>query len=67
MYLIQYAEYCFINAHKIEVIYKDKNTNLLCFDTERSKYVVDREFRYSFLNHLQALNESVINVEQVLT
>lgn len=69
MFLIQITETSFINADKIECVYFDKTTGLLCVQTEKMTddcYLVQDEFTSLFLNHLGGVDHGIGQVADKL-
>ncbi|MFT4804549.1 MAG: hypothetical protein ACI9YE_001753 [Psychroserpens sp.] len=64
MFLIQITEDMFINAEKIDTIHILPDTISLTLTGENeSFFTVDNDFQGKFLNHLQALNQNIANIE----
>jgi hypothetical protein len=64
MFLIQITEDMFIDAEKIESIHISANTITLTLASGNGSFCsVDYNFQGRFLNHLQALNQNITNIE----
>lgn len=66
IFLIEYAENCFINGYEIKHLFANGERVEFCLrgDSSGSIYVVDKSKVEMFLYHLNILNKSGINLEK---
>jgi hypothetical protein len=64
MHLIEYAEGSFVNAEKIELLSITEYGVRFIVDQSTSYESVSKEFRSSFVNHIQAINTNITNIEK---
>lgn len=65
IFLIEYAKSCFVNGCEITHLYvsNDRVVFTLKGRDSDSCYVVDKDKESMFLNHLQAINDNLVNVQ----
>jgi hypothetical protein len=63
MHLIEYAEGSFVNTEKIELLSITEYGVRFIIGSSTNYESVSKEFRSSFVNHLQAINTNTTNIE----
>ena len=67
MFLIEYEENKYINGEKIDWLWLNKAKDIVeftCTGDNESCFIVKGEFKKTFINHLQALNNNISNIEE---
>ena len=67
MYLIQYSKGCFVDGDKIVHLHIGDSVEFEVVSNEDNLFVVDKGLESMFLNHLQALNANIENVQSFHT
>ena len=65
MWLIEYRKEQFVNADLISELYKANGMIYFCLSSVKKEFEVCPEYQDGFLNHLQALNKNISNVERL--
>jgi|TARA_R110000824_G_scaffold192484_3_gene374690 hypothetical protein len=64
MFLIEIAKGQFIDAEKIDYIDLSKDVRFTLSGEIEGCYVVEKNYRSTFVNNLQALNQNIVSVEK---
>ena len=63
LFLVEYRPNHFVNAHRIEIIGMDRHSVYFCLIGEENEFFVEEGCRSLFLNHVQAINQNINNVQ----